>query len=128
VTSFFIKKGQNAGIMNVQPLEEIMLGKNNSFIMSYWKKLPNYEVLLKPLYKILVDFACLYPTETTTDTAPTVSFCGGTNYAYTEPPFDLAFFHFNETLGKRGSYSANMSKICWFLGQSSSECRTILQE
>jgi len=89
-TSFIIKKGQNVGIMNVQPLEEIMLDKNNSFVMNYWKKLPNYEVLPKPLYKIFVKFACLYPAGTTTDTAPIVSFCGDTNYAYTEPPFDLA--------------------------------------
>ncbi len=86
-----------------------MLGKNNSFIMSYWKKLPNYEVLPKPLYKILVEFACLYPTETTTDTAPTVSFCGGTNYAYTEPPFDLAIFF---TLMKPLEKGEAIQRIC----------------
>jgi hypothetical protein len=89
-TSFIIKKGQNGGNMNVQPLERIMLNKNNSFVNNYWMQLPNYEVLPKPLYKIFVKFACLYPAGTTTDTAPIISFCGDPNYPYTEPPFDLA--------------------------------------
>lgn len=108
-TSYIFVKGQKGRQINVQPLRKELLDKNNSYIKNYWKKLPDYEVLPKPLYKIFANYACLYPAGTTTDTAPIISFCGNPKYAYTEPPFDLAV---SFSLMKPLEKGAAIQRIC----------------
>ena len=87
-TSYIIVEGKKKSL-NVTALKSSILGSNNTYKSNYWKQLPDYEVLPKPVYKNFIKYACLYPAGVTTDTAPIIKFCGNPSSAYTKPPTKL---------------------------------------